>query len=75
MTARTFHRRKQHRSRTGRQKRVWLIRRTAKFFGMTSLHILYIHRSFSLLRRFDFDLISHGYEQRFKCKAEMNRIM
>ena len=54
---------------------MWLIYGTTKFLGVAVLHISHVHLSCPLLRAFDFDLIFHGYEQRLKCKVEMNRVI
>ena len=48
---------------------------TAELLHRATLHTLYIHLFFPLLRCFDFDLTSHHYEQRLKCKAELNSVI
>lgn len=61
--------------KTGARERVWLISGTAELLGEATQHPLYIHLPLPPLRGFDSDLILHRYEQRLKCKPELNRVI
>lgn len=61
--------------KTGGREPVWLIRETVELLGQATQHPLYIHLPLPSLGGFDSDLIPYRYEQRLKCKPELNRVM
>lgn len=54
---------------------MWLISGTAELLGQATQHPLYIHLPLPPLGGFDSDLIPYRYEQRLKCKPELNRVI